>query len=123
MNALVYLAGLMLIAWGGMHLPPTTKVADSFGTISLASRRILVMEWVAEGLTHITVGALVILVAALEGSDGSTAHLAYRVLAAFLVTLAGLTALTGSRTPGIWFQICPFVLTSAAALLVAASLL
>jgi hypothetical protein len=66
---------------------------------------------------------LVILVALLEGSDGATAQLAYRVLAAFLVALAGLTALTGSRTPGIWFQICPFVLTGAAALLVARSLL
>ena len=37
------------------------------------------------------------------------------------VLIAGLTALTGARTPVIWFRICPFVLSSAAALLVLAS--
>jgi hypothetical protein len=32
-----------------------------------------------------------------------------------------LTAATGSRTAVIWFKVCPFVLSSAAALLVVAS--
>jgi hypothetical protein len=123
MDALGYAAGLMLIAWGVMHLVPTREVADSFAAISLANRRILVMEWIAEGLTHAAVGGLVILVAALEGAFGSTAQLVYRVLAAFLVVLACMTALTGSRTPVVWFKICPFVLTSAAALLLVSSLL
>ena len=36
--------------------------------------------------------------------------------------LAGLTAVTGARTPVIWFRVCPFVLTGAALLLVLASL-
>lgn len=34
-----------------------------------------------------------------------------------------LTALTGARTPVIWFKICPVLLITSAALLVAASLL
>ena len=46
----------------------------------------------------------------------------HRVVAAVLVALAALTAATGSRTPVVWFRVCPFVLTGAAALLVAASL-
>jgi hypothetical protein len=121
-NVLVFVAGAALIAWGAAHLAPTTAVANSFGAIGTDNRRILVMEWVAEGIAHVSIGAVVILVAALEKSGGSTSELVYRVLAAALVALAALTAATGSRTPVIWFKVCPFVLTSAAALLVAASL-
>ncbi|MGZ4393943.1 MAG: hypothetical protein ACXVZ2_01100 [Gaiellaceae bacterium] len=122
-DALVYVAGAALILWGAMHIAPTTSVANSFGEISTDNRRILVMEWVAEGVTHISIGTLVILVAAVEGSAGPTAHLVYRVLAVALIALATLTAFTGARTPVIWFKACPFVLTGAAALLLAASAL
>jgi hypothetical protein len=40
-----------------------------------------------------------------------------------LVALAALTALTGARTPVVWFKICPVLLGGSAALLVAASLI
>jgi hypothetical protein len=122
-GALVYVAGSALVLWGAAHLAPTRSVANSFGEISADSRRILVMEWVAEGVTHVSIGMLVIVVTALEGSVDPTVHVVYRVLAGALVALATLTALTGARTPVIWFKVCPFVLTSAAALLVAGSLL
>jgi hypothetical protein len=122
-DLLVYVAGGVLVVWGLAHIAPTTSVATSFGAISLDNRRILVMEWVAEGLAHISIGLLVISVAALEGSGGPVALLVYRILAATLVGLAGLTAFTGSRTPVIWFKVCPFVLTGAATLLVGASLI
>jgi ABC-type nitrate/sulfonate/bicarbonate transport system substrate-binding protein len=36
-----------------------------------------------------------------------------------LVALAALTSATGARMPVIWFKICPFVLTTAAALILA----
>ncbi len=42
--------------------------------------------------------------------------------AGLLVAIAALTALTGARTPVVWFKVCPIVLSSSAALLVAASL-
>jgi len=122
-NALIYLAGAALVLWGTAHLAPTKPVANSFGAISTDNRRILVMEWVAEGVTHISIGTLVILIAALEGSADPTAHLAYRVLAGVLLALAALTAFTGAKTPVIWFKVCPFVLTSAAALLLTGSTL
>ena len=120
-DMLVYAAGAALVLWGAAHIAPTKAVADSFGAISADSRRILVLEWVAEGVTHISIGGLVILMAAAEGSGSSAVHLVYRVLAGVLVALAVLTALTGARTPVVWFKVCPFVLTSAAALLVVAS--
>jgi len=119
--ALGYLAAGVLIAWGTAHLAPTRAVAASFGDITHDNRRILIMEWVAEGITHISLGALIVLITAIEGVGDSATHLTYRFVAAVLVVLAALTALTGSRTPVVWFRVCPFVLSAAAALLVAAS--
>jgi hypothetical protein len=117
-----YVASATLITWGTAHLAPTRAVVASFGAISVDNRRILVMEWMAEGITHIAIGVLVILATAIEGVGDATTKLIYIVSAAVLLTLAGLTAATGSRTQVIWFRVCPFVLTAAGALLVAASL-
>lgn len=120
-DAFVFVAGAALVIWGAAHIAATKSVADSFGEISADNRRILVMEWVAEGVTHISIGGLVILLATLEGSTDPAARLVYRVLAGVLVVLAALTSFTGARTPVVWFKICPFVLTGAAALLFAGS--
>jgi hypothetical protein len=79
------------------------------------------MEWIAEGITHISIAVLVILMTAVEGPDDSASQLVYRVAAVVLVVLAALTTLTGARTPVVWFRVCPFVLTGSAALLLLAS--
>ncbi len=121
--ALAYAASAMLIAWGSAHLAPTRAVATSFGAISLDNRRILVMEWIAEGIAHISIGVLVILVTAIDGAGDSTTELVYCVCAGTLLALAALTAMTGSRTAVIWFRICPFVLSTAAVLLVIAAVI
>ena len=39
------------------------------------------MEWMAEGITHISIGTLIVLLAATGASEGFTAHLVYRLLA------------------------------------------
>lgn len=79
------------------------------------------MEWMAEGVTHISIGLLVILATAIEGAGDATTQLVYVVSAGVLVVLAAITAGTGARTPVIWFRVCPFVLTGSALLLVLAS--
>jgi len=122
-DTLAYVAGAVLILWGAAHIAATKSVAGSFEAVSVDNRRIFVMEWVAEGVTHVSIGALVILIAALEGTGDAVSDLVYRVLAGVLVVLAVITALTGARTPVIWFKICPFVLTGAAALLLISSAL
>ncbi len=114
---------MLLIGWGTAHLAPTRAVVASFGEITRDNRRILIMEWIAEGITHISLGVLVILVTVVEGAGDSATQLVDRVVAAVLLVLAALTAATGSRTPVVWFRVCPFVLGGAAALLVLASLL
>jgi hypothetical protein len=121
MAALAYIASAVLIAWGTAHLVPTRAVAGSFGAISIDNRRILVMEWVAEGITHISIGLLVVLVTAVQGAGDTNTQIVYLACAGILVALAGLTAVTGSRTPVVWFRVCPFVLSTAAGLLVVAA--
>ena len=121
-EVLAYVAAAIVIAWGTMHIAPTRNVVASFGNLSLDNRRILVMEWVAEGVAHVSLGVLVVLTTAVRGADDPTTQLVYRVAAGILVALAALTAATGSRTPVVWFKVCPFVLSTAALLLVLASL-
>ena len=122
-EGMAYLAGAAVLGWGALHLVPTRAVADSFGDISRENRRILVMEWVAEGFTHISIGLLVILVTAVAGAEDPASHVVYGVAAGALVALAALTAATGARTPVVWFRVCPFVLGTAAVLLVGARVL
>lgn len=117
-----YVAAAALIAWGTAHLAPKRAVAASFGEITPDNHRILVMEWIAEGITHISFGILIVLITALEGVHNPATELVYRVLAGALLVLAALTTATGSRTAVVWFRVCPFVLSGAAALLVVASL-
>jgi len=45
----------------------------------------------------------------------------YRASAVMLLALATLTAVTGARTPVIFFKICPFLLGATAVLLLTAS--
>ena len=120
-NILVYVSGTALILWGVAHLVPTRQIVSSFGAISTDNRRILTMEWIAEGIVHISLGAIVICVASLAGPNGFTADLVYRGFAALLVAIAVLTTFTGARAPVIWFKICPFVLVGAATLLLVRS--
>jgi len=44
-------------------------LADSFGKITPDIRRSLVTEWIADGITHISLSALVILVKAIEDAQ------------------------------------------------------
>jgi hypothetical protein len=117
---LAYAGGLVLVAWGAAHIAPTRAIVVSFQPITTDNRRVLVLEWVAEGFTHIFLGALVILITALGAQSGE--HVVYRAGAAFLLLLVGLTAATGARTPVVWYRICLVVLSSVAGLLLAASL-
>ncbi|HEY4976950.1 MAG TPA: hypothetical protein VII05_06350 [Gaiellaceae bacterium] len=119
-NILIYVGGAALIVWGIAHLAPTRQIVSSFEPISTDNRRILTMEWIAEGLVHISIGAIAIFVAAF-GDSGATADLIYRCFAGVLLAIAALTTFTGARTPVIWFKICPFLLSGVAALLLARS--
>ena len=120
-DALAYAAAGLLLLWGTAHVIPTRQVVAGFGGISRDNRLVLMMEWVAEALAMWFVAALVAAVTAGEG--GAVIGLVYRICAGFLVGLGAWTAVTGARTPEIWFKACPAVMATGAALLVAASVI
>lgn len=118
---LAYLAAGIVALWGVAHAIPTRQVVGGFGPISADNRRILLQEWLVEAFAMWGLAALVA-IATLSGPGTEPTAWVYRVVAALLVALAVLTALTGARTPVVWFKVCPVLLTLSASLLVVASL-
>jgi hypothetical protein len=121
---LAYVAGVIVALWGVAHAVPTAQVLAGLEPITVGNRRVVLQEWLAEAFTMWGIAAMVVVVTAADGGAGGDVRVwVYRVAAGLLTALAVLTALTGARTPVVWFKICPFLLTGSAALLVAASLL
>ena len=118
---LAYLAGAIVALWGVAHAVPTRKVLAGFAPITADNRRIVAQEWLAEAFTMWGIAAMVIVVTAAGGTDTGARVWVYRIAAGLLIALATLTALTGARTPVVWFKICPVLLASSAILLLAAS--
>jgi hypothetical protein len=100
---------------------PTRQVVAGFGPISADNRRVIVQEWLAEAFTMWGIAATVIAAPMVGGSATDVRAWVYRVAAALLVALGALTAMTGARTPVVWFKVCPVVMAGAAVLLLVAS--
>jgi hypothetical protein len=92
-------------------------VVRDFGELSEDNRRIITMEWVAEGLALAFIGALALLVAAFGEPHSSTGVLVIRACAGMLVILAAWTLWVGGKTSIVPIKICPLVLFTAAVLL------
>lgn len=121
-EALAYLAAGLVALWGVSHAIPTRQVVAGFEPITRDNRLVITQEWLAEAFTMWGLAAAIVVTTAVGGADSSTTLWLYRVVAGLLVAIAALTALTGARRPVVWFKVCPVLLSSSAALLVAASL-
>ena len=121
-EVLAYVAAALVGLWGVSHAIPTRQVVAGFEPTTIDNHRVIVQEWLVEAFTMWGLAALVIAVTAVAGDQDVTSWV-YRIVAALLVALGVLTALTGARTRVIWFKVCPVVLTSTAVLLVVASVL
>ena len=115
-------AGIVFL-WGVSHIIPTRQVVAGFGDISPDNRRIITMEWVAEGLSFIFVAALIVAVTWSASAPEAAEDLVYRVTSGFLIAIGIWTAMTGARTGVIWFKACPVVMSISSGLLIAASFL
>jgi hypothetical protein len=122
-DLLVYLGAIVIIGWGIAHLAPTRGVVAGFGAISEDNRRVILMEWAAEGMALAFIGLLALLVTAIHGSEDAVALSVYRISAAMLLVMAAWTALTGARTSILPMKICPAVKTAVAALFLVGSVL
>ena len=122
-NVLLYIGSIITIGWGIAHIIPAKAVAKGFGAISEENKKIIIMEWVAEGLTLCFIGVLVLLTNILGGMTNELSRVVFRISAGMLVVMAVWTALTGARTSNIPTKICPFILTAVAVTYVVSSLI
>jgi len=119
---LLYGGAAVISLWGVGHLVATNKVVSGFGEISADNRRILRMEWVAEGVTLCFLGLLVALTTAVLGPQVQATGLVARSCAAMLLVLALVSAFNGGRTAILPMKLCPYVKSVVAAAFLAATL-
>lgn len=119
---LLYLGAALPVLWGISHLFPTRSVASGFGDISVDNRRILVMEWIGEGVTLIFIGVLVAVVAS-RGQGDAVSKSVYTMSSVALLSLAIVSVFTGFRINFLPFRLCPFIFTGSAVLILAGGLL
>lgn len=108
-SILLYVGAGAITLWGIAHIVPAKAVVNGFGQISQDNKRIITMEWLAEGLTMCFIGLLVLFVTLWGGSQNAVSIIVYRTSAAMLVVMAILTASTGARTLIVPIKICPAV--------------
>ncbi len=120
-DIMLYVGSILIIIWGVAHIIPTKSVVGGFGAISEDNKRIITMEWIAEGLTLCFIGVLVLLITIWE--ENSVSISVYRASAAMLIVMAGLSLLTGARTSIVPMKICPLVKTTVATLFLLGSVL
>lgn len=114
---LLYLGSVIITLWGIAHIIPTKSIVRGVGEISLDNRRIITMDWIAEGLTLCFIGLLVFFVTLLAGPASCASIIVYWACIIMLVSLAVLSFFTGARTSVVPMKICPFVKLSVALLL------
>jgi hypothetical protein len=113
----VYLGSLLTFGWGVAHLFPTRNVVRGFGEISADNRRIITMEWIAEGVMLIFIGVLVALVTYVDRSS-MVSQAVYWASFGALNVLSLVSLFTGSRNSFVAFKLCPFVFTGSSLLIV-----
>jgi hypothetical protein len=118
---LAYVSAALVGLWGVAHAIPTRQVVARFSPITPDNRRVLVQEWLAEAFTRWGLAAVVVVTTAFGDPGSDVVSWVYRAVAGVLLALAALTALTGARTPVIWFKVCPFLLSISAVLLLVAA--
>jgi hypothetical protein len=108
---LIYAGAVLLIFWGISHLFPTANVIRGFGPITRDNKRILMMEWIIEGVTLIFIGALVI--GANYLGDGQEILIQWVNGTSFimLIVLALISSFTGARIRFLPYQLCPVIFT------------
>lgn len=119
----IYVGSAVIIAWGIAHIVPTRAVVRGFEPLSKDNRRIITMEWVAEGLTLVFIGGTVMVLMLAKGADDGAAIIVYRSSAVMLLIMAAWSSLTGARTSIVPIKICPFVKSAVALLFLAGSIL
>jgi len=121
LDIMLYVGAIIVTVWGIAHIVMTKPVVRGFEPISRDNRRVITMEWVAEGITLCFVGLLVLLITILEGSQDPVSIFVYRASAVMLIIMAVLSSFTGARTPHIPYKLCPPIFSGSAILFILAT--
>ena len=116
-EALLYAATAITALWGVAHLFATRGVVAGFGDITADNRRIIIMEWIVEGVALISTAAFVGVTTAIQPL-GAVASAVYATAMSTLIVLAIVSLFTGFRVAFLPFRLCPFIF-GASALLIA----
>jgi len=92
-HILLYVGSALPLLWGIAHLFPTRSVVEGFGDISLENKRIIIMEWIIEGVALIFIGFLVASVTYLDYTS-SISRTIYWLSFAMLNTLSLVSVFT-----------------------------
>jgi hypothetical protein len=122
-KTLLYVGSVVILMWGVSHIVPTSGVVEGFEPTTEENRLIIIMEWVAEGLTLCFIGALILYVTLRAGAANPVSVMVYHAAAVMLLIMAVWTGFTGARTSIMPIKICPIVKTAVALLFIWASVL
>ncbi len=106
---LVMVGGSLTILWGIAHLIPTSSVVEGFGDISIDNKRIILMEWINEGLILIFLGILVISVTALSYKNLKSRRIVFISTSIMLIAMSVLSLFTGFQIDFIPYKLCPVI--------------
>ena len=122
-SILLYIGSCVIFIWGVAHLIPTKSVIAGLGQISEDNRRLLLMGWMAEGLTLCFIGVLVFLITLLVGPQNLASEIVTRASYIMLALMAALSSNTGARTAMAPMKICPYVKMTVAILFLLGTIL
>lgn len=108
---MLYTGSILIALWGVAHIIPTKSVVKDFGNISENNKKIITMEWIAEGVALCFVGILLFTVNYIGGYQDPVSITVNALSAFLLIILAGITLFTGSKTSIIPIKICPIIKT------------
>lgn len=115
-QVLLYISSAMTGLWGVAHLFATRGVVTGFGDLSTDNRRIITMEWIAEGIALISTAAFVAVAAAIQ-PQALVSSAVYVVAICTLVLLAVVSLFTGFKIAFLPFRLCPFIFTVSAGMI------
>ena len=106
---LLHTAAILTGLWGVAHLLATRGVVAGFGALTPDNRRIITMEWIAEGVALISTAAFVAAATAI-GPEAAVSSAVYAVAVGTLVVLSMVSLFTGFKVAFLPFRLCPVIL-------------
>ena len=115
-SILLYLAAGLCAFWGTAHIAATKPALSGFGDLTKDNRRILVMEWIVEGVALIFIGLLIAVLTYLDPGH-SISKAIFWLIFCTLNTLSIISLFTGFKVNFFMYKLCPLIFTGSSLLI------